>query len=154
MEWKPLYLYVLIPLIIVIVKALQKNTTKKFKINEVVTDEKKQNNIETDEKLENISQSSFEGSAYDLILNQIEEMGYILISSDIKNNLDYEITFVNYEKKLFDFKLQSTFIKVTGNEKINEISYTTWSERYEFGQNSNNDAIAQEFLQKLKEKMS
>ncbi|MFM7628089.1 MAG: hypothetical protein ACKO44_01100 [Algoriphagus sp.] len=154
MEWKPVYLYVLIPLIILIVKALQKNTTKKFKINEVETDEKKQNSIETDEKLENVSQSSFEGSAYDLILNQIEEMGYILISSDIKNNLDYEITFVNYEKKLFDFKLQSTFIKVTGNEKINEISYTTWSERYEFGQNSNNDAIAQEFLQKLKEKMS
>lgn len=154
MEWKPVYLYVLIPLIILIVKALQKNNTKKFKINEVETDEKKQNSIETDEKLENVSQSSFEGSAYDLILNQIEEMGYILISSDIKNNLDYEITFVNYEKKLFDFKLQSTFIKVTGNEKINEISYTTWSERYEFGQNSNNDAIAQEFLQKLKEKMS
>jgi hypothetical protein len=153
MEWKPVYLYVLVPLIIVIVKALQKNTTKKFKINEGVTDEEKQNSVEIDQKLENVSHSSFEGSAYDLILNQIEEMGYILISSEIKNNLDYEITFVNYEKKLFDFKLQSTFIKVIGNEKVKEISYTTWSERYEFGQNSNNDAIAQEFLQKLKEKM-
>ena len=154
MEWKPVYLYVLIPLIIVIVKALQKNTTKKFKFNESETDEEKLNGVEIDEKLENVSQSTFEGSAYDLILNQIEEMGYILISSEIKNSLDYEITFVNYEKKMFDFKLQSTFIKVIGNEKTKEISYTTWSERYEFGQNSNNNEIAQEFLIKLKEKMS
>jgi len=43
---------------------------------------------------------------------------------------------------------------VTGNEKIKEISYITWSDRYEYGQNSHNDEIAHEFLVKLKEKMS
>ena len=43
---------------------------------------------------------------------------------------------------------------MTGNEKIKGISYTTWSDRYEYGQNSHNDEIAQEFLKKLKEKMS
>ena len=105
-------------------------------------------------KLLHVKQSSFESHSFNLILNLIEELGYILISNNINNILDYEITFVNYKKKLFDFKRQSTFIKVTGNEKIKEISYTTWSDRYEYGQNSHNDEIAQEFLKKLKEKMS
>lgn len=154
MEWNPVYLYALIPLIIIIVKALQQNTTKKFKINGDETNEGKPNSMEFDENIENVKQSSFESYAFDLILKLIEEMGYILISNNINNNLDYEITFVNYEKKLFDFKRQSTFIKVTGNEKIKGISYTTWSDRYEYGQNSHNDEIAQEFLKKLKEKMS
>jgi hypothetical protein len=154
MEWKPVYLYVLIPLIIIIVKALQQNTTKKFKINGDETDGEKPNSMEFDENIENVKKSSFENHASNLMLKLIEEMGYILISNNINNNLDYEITFVNYEKKLFDFKRQSTFIKVTGNEKIKGISYTTWSDRYEYGQNSHNDEIAQEFLKKLKEKMS
>ena len=154
MEWKPVYLYALIPLIIIIVKALQQNTTKKFKINGDETDERKPNSMDFDENIENVKQSSFESHASNLILKLIEEMGYILISNNINNNLGYEITFVNYEKKLFDFKRQSTFIKVTGNEKIKGISYTTWSDRYEYGQNSHNDEIAQEFLKKLKEKMS
>jgi len=154
MEWNPVYLYALIPLIIIIVKALQQNTTKKFEINGDETDDGKPNSMEFDENIENVKQSSFESHASNLILKLIEEMGYILISNNIYNNCDYEITFVNYEKKLFDFKRQSTFIKVTGNEKIKGISYTTWSDRYEYGQNSHNDEIAQEFLKKLKEKMS
>ena len=154
MEWKPVYLYALIPLIIIIVKALQQNTTKEFKINGDETDEGKPNSMEFDENIENVKQSSIESHASNLILKLIEEMGYILISNNINNNLDYEITFVNYINKLFDFKRQSTFIKVTGNEKIKAISYTTWSDRYEYGQNSHNDEIAQEFLKKLKEKMS
>jgi hypothetical protein len=154
MEWKPVYLYALIPLIIVIVKALQQDTTKKFKINGDETDKEKPNSMEFDEKLENVNQSSFEGSTSNLILKLVEEMGYILILNNINNTLDYEITFVNYEKKLFDIKRQSTFIKVTGKEKTKEISYSTWSDRYEYGQNSHNDKIAQEFLKKLKEKMS
>ena len=154
MEWKPVYLYALIPLIIIIVKALQQNSTKKFKINGDEIDYEKQNDVEIDEKIENVKQSSFENHSSNLILKLIEEMGYILISNNIDNNLNFEITFVNYEKKIFDFKRQSTFIKVTGNEKIKEISYTTWSDRYEYGQNSHNDEIAQEFLKKLKEKMS
>ncbi|MFM7683674.1 MAG: hypothetical protein ACKO7P_13180 [Bacteroidota bacterium] len=154
MEWKPVYLYALIPLIIIIVKALQKNNNKKFKINLDETDDGKTNSMEFDEKLESIKQPSFESYSSNLILNLIEEMGYILISNNINSNLDYEITFINYEKKLFDFKRQSTYIKVSGNEKIKQISYTTWSDRYEYGQNSHNDEIAQEFLVKLKEKMS
>ena len=150
MEWKPVYLYALIPLIIIIVKALQQNTTKKFKINGDETDEGKPNSMEFDENIENVKQSSFENHSSNLILKLIEEMGYILISNNIDNNLNFEITFVNYEKKIFDFKRQSTFIKVTGNEKIKEISYTTWSDRYEYGQNSHNDKIAQDFLKKIK----
>jgi hypothetical protein len=150
MEWKPVYLYALIPLIIIIVKALQQNSTKKFKINGDEIDYEKQNDVEIDEKIENVKQSSFENHSSNLILKLIEEMGYILISNNIDNNLNFEITFVNYEKKIFDFKRQSTFIKVTGNEKIKEISYTTWSDRYEYGQNSHNDKIAQDFLKKIK----
>ena len=150
MEWKPVYLYALIPLIIIIVKALQQNSTKKFKINGDEIDYEKQNDVEIDEKIENVKQSSFENHSSNLILKLIEEMGYILISNNIDNNLNFEITFVNYEKKIFDFKRQSTFIKMTGNEKIKEISYTTWSDRYEYGQNSHNDKIAQDFLKKIK----
>jgi len=154
MEWKPAYLWALIPLIAIIAKALQKNTTKKFKINLGDTDDGKTNSMEFDEKLENIKQPSFERYSCNLILNLIEEMDYILISNNINSNLDYEITFKNYEKKIFDFKRESSYIKVTGNEKIKEISYITWSDRYEYGQNSHNDEIAHEFLVKLKEKMS
>ena len=105
-----------------IIKALQQNTTKKFKINGDETDEGKPNSMEFDENIENVKQSSFESHASNLILKLIEELGYILISNNINNNLGYEITFVNYEKKLFDFKRQSTFIKVTGNEKIKGFS--------------------------------
>ena len=118
MDMKPLYLYALIPLVIIIVKALQKSTTKKFKINGDETDDGKPNSVAFDDKIENVKQSSFESHSFNLILNLIEELGYILISNNINNILDYEITFVNYKKKLFDFKRQSTFIKVTGNEKI------------------------------------
>ena len=84
-----------------IIKALQQNTTKKFKINGDETDEGKPNSMEFDENIENVKQSSFESHASNLILKLIEELGYILISNNINNNLGYEITFVNYEKKLF-----------------------------------------------------
>ena len=104
MEWKPVYLYALIPLIIIIVKALQQNTTKKFKINGDETDEGKPNSMEFDENIENVKQSFFESHASNLILKLIEEMGYILISNNINNNLGYEITFVNYEKKYLTLK--------------------------------------------------
>lgn len=152
MEWQPWYKFVIIALIIVIVKAMQQNTTKKFKINSEETDGKRINSL--NDESDKTTEPSFEGSISNLILQLIEEMGYILISKNISNTLDYEITFVNYEKKFFDLKRQSTFIKVTGNDKSKEISYTTWSERYEYGQNIHNDGIAHEFLEKLKEKMS
>ena len=57
-----MYLYALIPLTIIIIKALQQNTTKKFKINGDETDEGKPNSMEFDENIENVKQSSFEGS--------------------------------------------------------------------------------------------
>jgi len=104
MEWKPAYLWALIPLIAIIAKALQKNTTKKFKINLGDTDDGKTNSMEFDEKLENIKQPSFERYSCNLILNLIEEMDYILISNNINSNLDYEITFKNYEKKYLTLK--------------------------------------------------
>ena len=154
MEWQPWYKYVIIALIIVIVKSLQQNTKKEFKLNADKSDNDKKNSSDLDINSESVNRSTFEGSVYDLVLTLIEEMGYILVSKHLSNTQDFEITFVNYEKKLFDFKRQSTFIKVTGNEKIKGISYTTWSDRYEYGQNSHNDKIAQEFLKKLKEKMS
>ena len=154
MEWQPWYKYVIIALIIVIVKSLQQNTKKEFKLNADKSDNDKKNSSDLDINSESVNRSTFEGSVYDLVLTLIEEMGYILVSKHLSNTQDFEITFVNYEKKLFDFKRQSTFIKVTGNEKIKGISYTTWSDRYEYGQNSHNDKIAQEFLKKLKEIMS
>jgi hypothetical protein len=154
MEWQPWYKFVIIALIIVIVKALQQNTKKEFKLNADKSDKDTINSSNLNVKLESVNEPTFEGSVYNLGLNLIEEMRFILVSKNLSITHDYEITFVNYEKKLFDFKRQSTFIKLSGNNKSKDISYTTWSERYEYGQNSHNDKIAQEFLKKLKEKMS
>lgn len=156
MEWQPWYRFVISALILAIIKVLtQRKTKKKYKINRDEIKKGKENNLVVDEKLENVNQSPLEGSAANLTLKLIEEMGYILIlNKNLHNTSYYEITFKNYEKKLFDFKRESTFIKVTGHDKSKEISYTTWSERYEYGQNSHNDKIAQDFLEKLKEKMS
>jgi hypothetical protein len=154
MEWQPWYKFVIIALIIVIVKALQQNTKKEFKLNADKSDKDTINSSDLDFKSESVNQSTFEGSVYNLAINLIEEMGFMLVSKNISNTHDYEITFVNYEKKLFDFKRQSTFIKLSGKDKSKDISYTTWSERYEYGQNSHNDEIAQDFLSKLNKKMS
>jgi hypothetical protein len=154
MEWQPWYKYVIIALIIVIVKSLQQNTKKEFKLNADKSDNDKKNSSDLDINSESVNRSTFEGSVYDLVLTLIEEMGYILVSKHLSNTQDFEITFVNYEKKLFDFKRQSTFIKISGKNKSKDISYTTWSERYEYGQNSHNDDIAQVFLKNLNKKMS
>ena len=154
MEWQPWYKYVIIALIIVIVKSLQQNTKKEFKLNADKSDNDKKNSSDLDINSESVNRSTFEGSVYDLVLTLIEEMGYILVSKHLSNTQDFEITFVNYEKKLFDFKRQSTFIKISGKNKSKDISYTTWSERYEYGQNSHNDDIAQDFLKNLNKKMS
>ena len=154
MEWQPWYKFVIIALIIAIVKALQQNTKKEFKLNADKSDKDTINSSDLDFKSESVNQSTFEGSVYNLALNLIEEMGFILVSKNLSNTHDYEITFVNYEKKLFDLERQSTFIKLSGKDKSKDISYTTWSERYEYGQNSHNDEIAQDFLYKLNKKMS
>jgi hypothetical protein len=154
MEWQPWYKYVIIALIIVIVKSLQQNTKKEFKLNADKSDNDKKNSSDLDINSESVNRSTFEDSVYDLVLTLIEEMGYILVSKHLSNTQDFEITFVNYEKKLFDFKRESTFIKISGKNKSKDISYTTWSERYEYGQNSHNDDIAQDFLKNLNKKMS
>ena len=154
MEWHPGYKYVIITLIIVIVKSLQQNTKKEFKLNADKSDNDKKNSSDLDINSESVNRSTFEGSVYDLVLTLIKEMGYVLVSKHLSNTQDFEITFVNYEKKLFDFKRQSTFIKISGKNKSKDISYTTWSERYEYGQNSHNDDIAKDFLKNLNKKMS
>jgi hypothetical protein len=154
MVWYPWYKFVIIGLIIVIVKSRQQNTKKKFKLNADNSDENKMNSTDVDVKSESIHLSTFEGSVYNLALNLIEELGFILVSKELSTAHDFEITFVNYEKKIFDFKRQSTYIKLSGKDNSKDISYTTWSDRYEFGQNSHNDEIAQEFLYKLNKKMS
>ena len=154
MEWHPGYKYVIITLIFVIVKSLQQNTKKEFKLNADKSDNDKKNSSDLDINSESVNRSTFEGSVYDLVLTLIKEMGYILVSKHLSNTQDFEITFVNYEKKLFDFKRQSTFIKISGKNKSKDISYTTWSERYEYGQNSHNDDIAKDFLKNLNKKMS
>ena len=100
MEWQPWYKYVIIALIIVIVKSLQQNTKKEFKLNADKSDNDKKNSSDLDINSESVNRSTFEGSVYDLVLTLIEEMGYILVSKHLSNTPDFEITFVNYKKKL------------------------------------------------------
>jgi hypothetical protein len=152
MKWQPWYTYAIIATITVIVKGLQQNSTKKFKIkkNEIAKNTIGDSDINEDN--ENKYDTLFEGSVYNLISELIKELGYVLISKNIDSNDNYEITFMNYEKKIFDFKRESTYIKITGNDKLKDISYTTWSDRYEIGQNSHNEEIAQEFFNKMTEK--
>jgi hypothetical protein len=153
MEWQPWYTYVIIAIIIAIIKSFQQTTEKKYTINNDTTDDDKtiNNNILND--LKSISQTEVEISVNEKILKLIEEMGYILISNNININLDYETTFVNYKKKFFDFKRQPTNIKLSGNDKSKNVKYTSWSDRYEYGQNSHNDDIAKGFLKTLTEKL-
>lgn len=153
MEWQPWYKFVIIGLIGLIAKALQQNTTKKYEIINNEAEEEKSDSSNIQDNNRNLNDRSSEESVYNLISELIDEMGYILISKNMTNNLYYEITFKNYEKNFLEFKRVSTFIKLTGNDKSKEISYSTWSERYEYGQNSHNDKIAQDFLTKLKERI-
>lgn len=68
-----------------------------------------------------------------------------MISNTINNNHDYEIIFVNYKKRFFDFKLPTTYIKLKGNDKSLNINYSTWSDTYVFGQMSRNNRLAKSF---------
>ncbi len=154
MEWQPWYKFIIIALIIGIVRTFQQNSKKKFIIDVDKKTESGENRKEFNGKRDTPIQSSSVQHASQVIQQLIEEMGFIVKSKEINENLDYEITFVNYEKKLFDFKRQSTYIQINGNEKTKELTYTTWSDRYEYGQNSHNNKIANDFLEKLKEKMS
>jgi hypothetical protein len=149
MEWHPWYRFVIIALIILIVRYFQQSSAKKFSI--------KNNKIEGDKSynLNNGDMVFFINIPINQsIINLIDEMEYILISKNVSSDNYYEITFMNYKKKLFDFKRQSTYIKLNGNDNSQNITYTTWSDRYEFGQNSHNDKIANEFLLKLLAKIS
>lgn len=152
MKWQPWYTIVIIAIITTIVKSFQKNTKKIMKIKNIEKDVDEMKNSGLDENSQNVSSPTLQASAFNSIIKLIEEMGYILISKKISNTLDYEITFVNYKKKFFELKRQPTYIKINGNDKSNEVSYTTWSENYEYGQNSHNENIAQSFFKKLSER--
>ena len=147
------YLYLIVALIIILVRIYQKKSKKEFKLNSKATNDHKTKGADIHGKSDSDSGAVLEGSIYAQALSLIEEMGYILVSKNISDTNDFEITFMNYEKKFFDFKRESTYITLTGNENTREITYTTWSDRYEFGQNSHNNTIAESFLNNLNEKI-
>jgi hypothetical protein len=154
MLWLPLLKYLIIPLImgilLVIFGSIQPKVTKKFRLKKVNT---KLKGHDIDGNAQNSGQTTFQGSISNLILKQIDEMEYILVSKDISDNLDYEIIFVNFDKKTSDIKSHSTYIKLRGNDQSYVITYNIWSDEFAFGQNLKNEDIAQEFLKKLKEKV-
>lgn len=145
MEWHPYYKWIIVFLILGIVRYLQQNSSKKVDLS-VNTDD------DEPKSLTPVSDESFkvQVSVNKTIVDLIEEMDYKLISNHMDQNGNFKIEFVNYENKLFSFKRQPTYVKLIGNDNLKGLSYTTWSDRYEYGQNTHNDNIAKKFVAKLK----
>ncbi len=154
MEWHPAYKYIIMAVGIAIIKSLkesfQQTTEKKYKLDD--------DNVNDSSMLPNVNNDQgppvspeLETSVSETIVKLIKEKNYILQSKKLSENLDYEINFVNHKKESkWDFKWESTFIKLNGNDKSKEVTYTTWSNQYEFGQNKRNNRITREFLDELK----
>lgn len=153
MAWQPWFKVIIIAIIIAVVKSFQQSTSKKITLesNSADTNNIIDPKIQDESKVINSVEENI--SVYEMILKIIDDMGYILISKNIKSNLHFEIEFVNYERKWTDFKRQPTYVKLNGYEKSKNVLYTTWSDRYEFGQNYHNNKIARRFLLLLEERL-
>ena len=133
MKWLIIYKWLIFAGIIAIVKYFQQKKQKKF-------------NLYDNDKIK------VESSKLRLLMIElINEKKYILISDKEIDERNYEITFVNYKQKLFD--CMPTYIKILVSENSKEASYTIWSDRYEYGQNSRNNDIANDFLHDFKNKL-
>ena len=83
---------------------------------------------------------------FERIKSLINDREYVLVKSK-KSGQGFEITFRNYEEKLFKLRRMPTYIKVSGliNSNDLDLEFSSWSDRYEFGQSSHNH----EFLTKF-----
>jgi hypothetical protein len=144
------YIYLIGAIVIIAVRLSQKNNKKTIDLNERSTDSKVNevtNQIDHSSVLEH-SQENISVSKE--IFKTIDDLNFVLKSNNLDKSGNYEIEFVNYDNKIFDFKRQSTYIKLTGNDKSTKIDHIVWSNRYEYGQYAHNEKVITIFFDQLK----
>lgn len=149
MEWHSWYLLLLIPIIRSLVKSFQQSSKKEISLDSTQANRNGTNEANAG-KMNSVS-AGF--SVNKQIVELINELNYVLISNKVNEQLDYEIVLKNYENKFLDLKRQATIMKIQGNDQSKELSYSTWSDRYEYGQNSHNSEIAEDFIERLKARL-
>lgn len=147
------YIYLIVPIILIAVRVSQKRNKKTIDLNESSPDSKVQEvNIQINPT--SINEHSLDNrSVSKEIIKTIYDLNFVLKINNIDKVGNYEIEFINYDKKIFDFKRQSTHIKLTGNDNSTKIDHIVWSDRYEYGQNGHNQKIVESFFERLKENL-
>lgn len=140
--------------IIVIIRQSQKSSKTTSKIT---GEPAKQNNSKTNTQKDSMNQNAVDEilvpNLNEQIVSLIEELGFILISNNKTGNT-FEITFKNYEYNVFNFKRVPTFIKIEGTINSNQLTYSKWSKRFEYGQNSHNTKVLNNFKSKLEKSIN
>jgi hypothetical protein len=144
------YIYLIIGIIIVAVRLSQKNNKKTIDLKESSSDSKVNEIISQSDHSSLVEHSQGNLSVSKQIVKTIEDLNFVLKSNNLDKSGNYEIEFVNYDNKIFDFKRQSTFIKLTGNDKSTKIDHIVWSNRYEYGQYGHNEKVVTTFFDRLK----
>lgn len=144
------YIYLIVGILIIAVRLSQKNNKKTIDLKESSPDSKVNEVISQIDHSSLIEHSQRNLSVSKEIVKTIDDLNFVLKSNNLDKSGNYEIEFVNYEKKIFDFKRQSTHIKLTGNDKSTKIDHIVWSDRYEYGQYGHNEEIVTTFFDRLK----
>ena len=120
-----------------------KNAQKKRKIHgRIESDSTKDTSANFNSLLE--TENNIHDLYYDRVISLIRDFDYILVKSK-KSEQGFEITFKNYDYNVWNFKRVPTYVKVVGLINSDILEYSTWSDRYEYGQNSHNDKFVIKF---------
>jgi len=128
---------------IFIVQLIRKNQKKKKQVGRIKS---VRNKISVDITSSSEIKNNIRDFHFERIKSLINDQEYVLVKSK-KLGQGFEITFKNYEEKLFKLRRVPTYVKVSGliNSDDLDLEFSSWSDRYEFGQNSHNH----EFLTKF-----
>lgn len=120
-----------------------RNAQKKRKIHgRIESDSSKDTSANFNRSLE--TKNNIHNLYYNRVISLIRDFDYILVKSK-KSEQGFEITFKNYDYNFWNFKRVPTYVKVVGFINSNTLEYSTWSDRYEYGQNSHNEKFVVKF---------
>ena len=128
---------------IFIVQLIRKNQKKTKQVGRIKS---VRNKISVDITSSSEIKNNIRDFHFERIKSLINDQEYVLVKSK-KSGQGFEITFKNYEEKLFKLRRLPTYVKVSGliNSDDLDLEFSSWSDRYEYGQNSHNH----EFLTKF-----
>ena len=129
--------------LIILIRYYQKSKTSFYSMRDDIIKPDPENNKQVLK-----SNIDYDYSIIKTIKNLIEDKNFILLTESI-NDSHFVIEFKNYDSAPFEFKRQSTYIKINGNLDNNTLDFSTWSDRYELGQNGHNESILSSFKREL-----